>query len=73
MFGLIPAATARRFARTPEAMAGGAVVLGCIAVVLGLWGSFTWAVPSGPAIVVAAFLIFALFLLLPQRRLSAPR
>src|SRR3546814_20856363 len=47
---IIPAAAARRFARTPEQMAAGAALVGVLAVVGGLWGSFTWDPPSGPSI-----------------------
>ena len=60
---IIPAAAARRFARTPEAMAVGAALLGCVAVVGGLVGSLHLDTPSGPSIVVAAALLFALALL----------
>jgi zinc transport system permease protein len=55
---VIPAATARRFARTPEAMAVGAAVLGMLAVAGGLAASLRWDTPSGPSIVVAAALLF---------------
>lgn len=64
---IIPAATARRFAATPEAMALLAAVAGCVAVGLGLWGSFHFDTPSGPSIVVAAALLFALAQPLPGR------
>jgi zinc transport system permease protein len=55
---IIPAATARRFAETPEQMAVLAVVAGALAVVFGLAGSVVWDTPSGPSVVVAAFLGF---------------
>ncbi len=55
---IIPAATARRFAETPEQMAVMAVVAGAIAVFFGLAGSVVWDTPSGPSVVVAAFLGF---------------
>ncbi|MEQ9122306.1 MAG: metal ABC transporter permease [Alphaproteobacteria bacterium] len=51
---LIPPATARAFARTPEAMALGAGALGAAAVVAGLAGSYWQDTPAGPSIVVAA-------------------
>ena len=57
---IIPAATARRFAVSPESMAVGAVLIGVTSVVAGLFGSLTWDTPSGPSIVVAATLFFAL-------------
>ncbi len=55
---IIPAATARRFAETPEQMAVMAVVAGTLAVFCGLAGSVVWDTPSGPSVVVAAFLGF---------------
>ncbi|MCG8690181.1 MAG: metal ABC transporter permease, partial [Minwuiales bacterium] len=57
---IIPAATARRFASTPERMAVLASVTGMLAVALGLGGSLQWDLPSGPAVVVAAALLFTL-------------
>ena len=62
---IIPAAAARRFARTPEQMAIFAAIAGSIAVALGLQGSLLWDLPSGPAIVVAAALIFVVTLAVP--------
>ena len=67
---IIPAAAARRVARTPEQMALAAAVLGSIAVCLGLFGSLRFDTPSGPSVVVAAAAIFALSLLVP--RFAAP-
>jgi len=66
---IIPAAAARRFARSPEMMAALASLLGCAAVGLGLWGSLTWDTPTGPSIVVAATGLFGAGLLLPGRLL----
>jgi len=60
---IIPAATARRFARGPEAMAVLAAVIGVVAVIAGLFGSLEWDTPSGPSIVVAALGLFLLALL----------
>jgi zinc transport system permease protein len=62
---IIPAATARRFAQTPESMAVFASLAGCIAVVLGLSGSYYWDTPAGPSIVLAAAALFGTGLLLP--------
>lgn len=58
---IIPAAAARAFARSPEAMAALAVAVGMTAVAAGLWASWTFDAPSGPAIVSAAFGLFAVF------------
>ncbi|MEE2950844.1 zinc transport system permease protein [Fulvimarina manganoxydans] len=60
---IIPAATARRFAASPEVMAGLAALFGALAVILGLFGSLHWDTPSGPSIVVAALSLFVLGLL----------
>lgn len=60
---IIPAATARRFANSPEQMALLAALLGVLAVVAGLMGSMELNTPSGPSIVVAALLIFLASLL----------
>lgn len=55
---VIPAVTARRVTRSPEAMAIAAPLFGLAAVVLGLAASATIDTPSGPSIVVAAFALF---------------
>jgi zinc transport system permease protein len=55
---IIPAATARRFSRTPEQMAVLAAVIGCVAVAVGLAASFRFDTPSGPSVVAAAFILF---------------
>ncbi|HEY5790125.1 MAG TPA: iron chelate uptake ABC transporter family permease subunit [Gammaproteobacteria bacterium] len=70
---VIPAATARRFARNPEQMALIAALLGVLAVVFGLGASLRWDTPSGPSIVVAAALLFALSLPLGLAFARAPR
>ena len=64
---IIPAAAARRFARTPEQMAVFAAIAGSLAVVAGLQGSLMWDLPSGPAIVCAAALIYVLSIAVPVR------
>jgi zinc transport system permease protein len=55
---IIPAATARHYARTPEQMALFASLIGMLAVGGGLFGSFHWDLPAGPAIVVSAAILF---------------
>ncbi len=72
---IIPAATARGFARTPEQMALLAVLAGGLSVVLGLLGSLQWDTPSGPSVVVAAMALFALALMgdLLRRRAQSLR
>lgn len=61
---IIPAAAARGFARTPEAMAAGAVGIGAAAALVGLFASFRFDTPAGPSIVTAAAAIFAVTALL---------
>ena len=63
---IIPAATARCFARTPEQMAVLAALAGTAAVALGLWGSLEVDTPAGPSIVVAATVLFSLGLAVSQ-------
>ncbi|MFV8569640.1 zinc ABC transporter permease subunit ZnuB [Marinobacter sp. SBS5] len=57
---IIPAATARRLAKTPEHMLGLAIVFGFIAVSGGLTLSWHLDTPAGPSVVVTAFLTFLL-------------
>ena len=56
---IIPAATARRFSRTPEQMAALAALFGGLSVLGGIMASLRWDTPSGPSVVVAAAGIFA--------------
>ncbi len=65
---IIPAATARRLAGSPERMALLAAILGSAAVAAGLWGSIEWHVPAGPSIVLAAAALFVIGLIVPARR-----
>lgn len=60
---IIPAAAARRFAQTPEAMLLYSMILGIVSVVLGLGTSMTWDIPTGPAIVLVATALFLLMLI----------
>ena len=60
---IIPAATARRFAISPEMMAIVASMIGAASVWIGLEGSLRWDTPAGPSIVVAALLGFIISLL----------
>ncbi|MDI3336991.1 iron chelate uptake ABC transporter family permease subunit [Defluviimonas aestuarii] len=65
---IIPAATARAFARSPEAMALLSVLIGVAAVIAGLWASLHFDTPAGPSIVVAAAGLFAVSLLPGRHR-----
>lgn len=60
---VMPAAGARRLARTPEQMAGFASLIGLVSVMLGLTLSWHADTPVGPSIVVAAAVLFGLTLL----------
>jgi zinc transport system permease protein len=55
---IIPAATARNFARTPVMMAMMAMFIGVLSVIGGLLASYFMDTPAGPSIVVAATLLF---------------
>lgn len=63
---IIPAAAARRMSRGPEAMAVLAIAIGILSVIGGLAGSWHWDLPTGPAIVACAALIFLLALAWPR-------
>ena len=65
---IIPAATARRVASTPQIMALLAVVFGVLSVVVGLYASLYWDLPSGPSIVLTAALFFGLTQAWPRAR-----
>lgn len=59
---IIPAATARRLAHSPETMAVFASVLACLAVLGGIAASVFADTPTGPSVVAGAAFIFALSL-----------
>lgn len=56
---IIPAAAARGLARTPEAMAGIAAVIGAVSAVAGLRAAYIFDTPAGPSIVCVAAVLFA--------------
>ncbi|MEQ9329950.1 metal ABC transporter permease [Thalassobaculum sp.] len=64
---IIPAAAARRGARSPEGMALAAAGIGALAVIGGLLLSIGFDTPSGPSVVVAALVMFVGSLALPAR------
>ncbi len=73
---IIPAATARPFSKTPEAMAVTAAVIGCAASLIGLRVSYQLDTPTGPTIVCMVALMFAfssIFWNLSERSRSGPR
>ncbi len=57
---IIPAATARRFARTPETMAMIAVVISMLAITMGLALSAFYNTAADPSVVICSALLFAL-------------
>lgn len=57
---IIPAATAKQLAVSPEGMALLSSLLGVTAVAFGIYFSFAFDTPSGPTIVVAAVFLFTL-------------
>ena len=70
---VIPAATVRRFASSPEQMAAGAAVAGIIAVAGGLFASARLNTPSGPSIVMAALALFLVTRIRRPRTAGSPR
>lgn len=68
---IIPAAAARRLAASPEQMAVAAVLIGEASVILGLFGSLQWDLPSGPMIVVVTLVFFLVALVLSRGRGAA--
>ncbi len=73
---IIPAAAARPFCKTPEAMAITAAVIGCIASLLGFSASYELDTPTGPTIVCMVALMFAfssIFWNLSNRRNATTR
>lgn len=65
---IVPAATARGLARSPEGMAVWASALGVAAACTGIATSWQFDTPTGPSIVAVATLFFTLSLLAPSRR-----
>ena len=64
---IIPAAVARRFSASPSQMAFVAIFIGILSVTIGLASSLKWDSPTGPSIVLTAFILFVLTLILPQK------
>jgi len=57
---IIPAATARKFSKTPEQMAIIASLIGAVAVLMGLSLSWFYDTPAGPSVVLSATFMFML-------------
>ncbi len=58
---IIPAAAARSLARSPEAMAIIAAMIGAVSAVVGLRAAYVFDTPAGPSIVCVAAIVFACF------------
>lgn len=58
---IIPAASARIFARTPESMAIIAAIIGCLSAFGGLEAAYIFDTPAGPTIVCIAAISFVTF------------
>lgn len=67
---IIPAATARHLARTPEQMAALAALVGSLAVIGGLMASLRYDTPSGPSIIVVCLIFFLLSLIAFGRKVA---
>ncbi len=65
---IIPAASASRWAVSPEQMAGYSILSGVAAVGTGIFISFFWDTPAGPSIVAAASLIYLLSVVLTRKQ-----
>lgn len=70
---ILPAAAARRLARSPEAMALGAALAGSVAVCGGIGASLRWDLPTGPSIVLTAATLFAVSAAWPRQSTSSMR
>lgn len=64
---VIPPATARSFAQTPEQMALGAAAIGATSALGGLWVAWELDTPAGPSIVCVAAVFFLASLVLSSR------
>ncbi|MCP4880566.1 MAG: zinc ABC transporter permease subunit ZnuB [Gammaproteobacteria bacterium] len=64
---IIPAASARRLATTPEQMAMWAALLGCFAATGGMALSWIYDTPAGPSVVVIASAVFFILYLAPAK------
>ncbi len=65
---IIPAATARPLARTPEVMVAGAVGIGVLSALIGLRGSLWADTPAGPMIVCVTAVLFGIVTIVARHR-----
>ena len=64
---IIPAAPARRFARTPETMVGWAIVVSMLSIIAGLILSAFYDTAAGPSVVICSAFLFVLSLFKKER------
>ena len=65
---IIPAAAARQLAKSPESMVFWSMLIGIMAVLMGMTASWFLDLPAGPSIVVSASVIFLVLQFAPQPR-----
>jgi len=63
---IIPAAAARRLSKSPEQMLGYSMLIGVISIITGLISSYHYDLPTGPAIVMCATILFIVLQLKKQ-------
>ena len=55
---IIPCSIAKVWAKSPKQMAVLGSIFGCLTIILGIIGSALWDIPTGPAIVLSATILF---------------
>ncbi len=68
---IIPAASARQIAKSPESMVVISVIIAILSLVIGILISFKLDTPSGPSVVVSSSIIFVLSLLFSKTFISS--
>lgn len=64
---IIPAATARKYAQSPEQMLGFSIIFGALSVIFGVIASLFWDIPTGASIVAVATFFFLISLIIYRR------
>jgi len=63
---ILPAATAKNIARSITSMSILSVLVGTLSVLIGLWLAMRFAIPPGPAVVLASAVFFIISIVLPK-------
>lgn len=63
---IIPAATAKYYSKTPEAMALIAIIIGMLSIICGLFFSLIYNTPTGPSVVLSNTCLFFISLLVSK-------